>query len=594
MSKHSFDLIGRYFDDHRTPETCEELESWLAESPENVRQFVEHMLVNNDVQRYVLAEDLKRYDEAVSGALPKRRVSESPVQPTFKRTNRGSLVVAAFATAACLMLMFSWIGSNRGLEAELAQSEAVDSPAPIQATPLPEKAIESERSDRPAINFVATVSDSKDCVWGESSTEMEYGRHLDAGADLDLKQGLVQLTFETGAVAIAEGPCRLIVGSNSIELALGKLTATVPRDAKGFSVETPNSEIVDLGTEFGINVDAKGGTEIHVFKGEVISRRKQQSGRPAGKFVRLRADSAIAFRRSTKQAEEFAANEAAFTRRLRHVEQEGLPTVSPVAGDLLLWLAADHATLLDGSGGVVAWLDTLTDSSNRVADNALQPQGIRRPRLIDSAIGGLPALRFDGKDDSLTTTPMTNGSSQTIAFVAAFDTKGKLKGNLINYNGPPQVAGMGDASIALQNKLSILQIRACRLKDARFPVVDPYVYAGHWKGNELFVGRMEFQSRTASKEHSGPDFGDPFVAVYVYDKAGNRAELFVNGRSYGRSTAPLSAAITSRKVIARHGHWPDYFRGDIAEMMIYDEGLDQERVGQLTAYLATKYSISAE
>ena len=84
------------------------------------------------------------------------------------------------------------------------------------------------------------------------------------------------------------------------------------------------------------------------------------------------------------------------------------------------------------------------------------------------------------------------------------------------------------------------------------------------------------------------------MAVYVYDKANNRAELFVNGDSYGRSTAPLSAAITSRKVIARHGHWPDYFHGDIAELLVYDEGLDDERIGLLAKHLSNKYSIELD
>ena len=40
--------------------------------------------------------------------------------------------------------------------------------------------------------------------------------------------------------------------------------------AKGFTVETPSATLVDLGTEFGADVDRSGNGEVHVFRGEVI------------------------------------------------------------------------------------------------------------------------------------------------------------------------------------------------------------------------------------------------------------------------------------------------------------------------------------
>ena len=47
----------------------------------------------------------------------------------------------------------------------------------------------------------------------------------------------------------------------------GKLFAKVSEQGLGFTVVTPNSKIVDLGTEFGVLSHINGDTEVHVYKG---------------------------------------------------------------------------------------------------------------------------------------------------------------------------------------------------------------------------------------------------------------------------------------------------------------------------------------
>ena len=49
----------------------------------------------------------------------------------------------------------------------------------------------------------------------------------------------------------------------------GRLRAHVPEQARGFAVLAPTFELVDLGTEFGLNVAEDGVDEIHVFDGKV-------------------------------------------------------------------------------------------------------------------------------------------------------------------------------------------------------------------------------------------------------------------------------------------------------------------------------------
>ncbi|MCK4999069.1 MAG: FecR domain-containing protein, partial [Anaerohalosphaera sp.] len=53
-----------------------------------------------------------------------------------------------------------------------------------------------------------------------------------------------------------------------IFLHTGRLYAKVPGHSKGFTVHTPTSSIIDLGTEFGVKVALDRSSDIHVFKGK--------------------------------------------------------------------------------------------------------------------------------------------------------------------------------------------------------------------------------------------------------------------------------------------------------------------------------------
>ena len=52
--------------------------------------------------------------------------------------------------------------------------------------------------------------------------------------------------------------------------------------------------------------------------------------------------------------------------------------------------------------------------------------------------------------------------------------------------------------------------------------------------------------------------------------------------------------ITSRKIIGRHAWMQNFFHGDLAELLIYNQALSQEELAANTAYLAEKYSIDLD
>ena len=62
----------------------------------------------------------------------------------------------------------------------------------------------------------------------------------------------------------------------------GRLRALVPPQARGFSVTGPQFKLVDLGTEFGMEVASAGGSKVQVFDGEVELHAANQVHRLLG------------------------------------------------------------------------------------------------------------------------------------------------------------------------------------------------------------------------------------------------------------------------------------------------------------------------
>lgn len=118
---------------------------------------------------------------------------------------------------------------------------------------------------------VATLSDSIDAEWADSSFALRPGvRLLDSDPTFVLRRGYAKLVFDNQAEVVLEGPSEFkILSDNQVWLDYGRLYATVPESAQGFTVQTAQAKTVDLGTEFGIKESLDGETEIHVIKGKV-------------------------------------------------------------------------------------------------------------------------------------------------------------------------------------------------------------------------------------------------------------------------------------------------------------------------------------
>jgi hypothetical protein len=86
----------------------------------------------------------------------------------------------------------------------------------------------------------------------------------------DLREGLAQMELDSGTSLLLEAPCRIkLTRVEEVTLGNGKLTTTVPPEARGFQVRTAMALITDLGTEFGVIAHSDGSTEAHVLKGRI-------------------------------------------------------------------------------------------------------------------------------------------------------------------------------------------------------------------------------------------------------------------------------------------------------------------------------------
>lgn len=119
---------------------------------------------------------------------------------------------------------------------------------------------------------VATLTDSMGARWGDKEPSIPKGTRFATGSTpFSLREGLADLSFDNGAVLTLEGPAEFqILTEDHVILNSGRVYATIPKKALGFTINTPSARIIDLGTEFGIETDLHGNTSLHVMKGKTM------------------------------------------------------------------------------------------------------------------------------------------------------------------------------------------------------------------------------------------------------------------------------------------------------------------------------------
>ena len=164
-----------------------------------------------------------------------------------------------------------------------------------------------------------------------------------------LTDGLVQFALANDVEVLVEAPARFRVDSPMLmALHEGRLSAKVPPQGFGFTVETPGSEVIDNGTEFGVEVDSESQSEIHVFKGEVEVKARESFV----ESVRLLTDQATRVDAESGESSGIAIAPERFIRSfdepIRFYSQE-VRSLNP-AVYYRMAISDDGVTLLDRSG----------------------------------------------------------------------------------------------------------------------------------------------------------------------------------------------------------------------------------------------------
>ncbi len=116
---------------------------------------------------------------------------------------------------------------------------------------------------------VATLVQAENCKWAGSDLPTAVNSKLGPGT-LALVEGIATLKFRSGAAVTIEAPTTLrIFDAMHCRLIEGSLTAEVPEPAHGFTVDTQDMKVVDLGTRFGLTTGSAGNSQVRVFEGEV-------------------------------------------------------------------------------------------------------------------------------------------------------------------------------------------------------------------------------------------------------------------------------------------------------------------------------------
>ena len=469
---------------------------------------------------------------------------------------------------------------------------------------------EVPRASSESYGNAAVLVEAEDCRWEQKSDAPARGDAL-GRKSLRLASGMATIRFDGGATVIVEGPAEFETRStNRGFLKRGKLVATVPRRALGFTIETPVARIVDLGTKFGVEVDEYGAADLEVYEGQVVIRSKEPSDAPssslevfvpAGMARRVERGSGGAF-----NVLEVAMVPRRFMQRTLPVNPssnglrgegdadlaEGAPVTAqnalvaksemfgqPTDEGLVLWLRADAIDREDpaqvrkaGDGEyVMRWLDQARRLSKQAELIQVDPE--RQPVLVSDAVNRMPAVRF---------------------YRARTDCLLHAKLNLVPSGSPRTVFVVGRANQRDDHAVGGVLLTFAGPHGSAF-VVQQFFSGAHFIPNTHFVYSNGNNPRSnAIIADASSILVRPFVSVLRSEGAGSSVEAQLNGEDLKVSGGRVYAEAAKPRLTlgALGGGERDAVQGwdgDIAEVLLYDRALPTETIQVINRYLARKY-----
>jgi ferric-dicitrate binding protein FerR (iron transport regulator) len=276
-------LAIRQLDGVLTDAEREELISLLRDDPAARRTYLEHMQDTVSL-RWMFSGHLSR-----QAALELAEHGPERLHARRRRLAQVALVLAA--SLACLAAVIVWRASD----------DAADTAAARE--PLPE--------------YVAMVTDLSAVKWNSESAAYRRMARVAVGQEFEFTAGAVELTFDAFAKVKVFGPAKFkIKSAKLIACTRGRVTTQVDRGGEGFTIETPKARIVDLGTEFGVDIAESGETQVVVFQGSVDLDKPAEPADPAAG-----AQAEAAWPRTLEQGDALLLNATGEAQRVMAVQR---------------------------------------------------------------------------------------------------------------------------------------------------------------------------------------------------------------------------------------------------------------------------------
>ncbi|KMT66956.1 LamG-like jellyroll fold domain-containing protein [Catenovulum maritimum] len=379
------------------------------------------------------------------------------------------------------------------------------------------------------------------------TSELSLGKLLHKGK-ISLEQGYSEVVMDNGVILVLEAPIELNIRSeNLVILEKGKLVAKVPPQAIGFRVDTPSSEIIDLGTEFAVDVNEQGESQVHVLDGEVKARASKQQA-----FKMLKKDQALAFSLDEK---------IKIIQSSPNLFMRALPGKSAVNPDYLHWsFDQNQAGQFASSGkGIVGQHYPAYDKTE--AGQISQVAGVFANAIALDGRANWLETEFPGISGDAPRTvsfwvkvPQDIGRHEVFGIVS-WGTQEFYSAWQISPNPFPQNGPIGALRIGTYNA----QVVGTRdLRDGQWHHVAVVLYGG--EASDIST----------------------HVLMYVdgeLEKTNGKSVAKVNTKISQNNSRPLSLG---RNIGYTAAHEKDkFFRGAVDELYVFDAALEQKHIRQL-------------
>jgi Concanavalin A-like lectin/glucanases superfamily/FecR protein len=268
MDERLDELLLRLADGELTPAEVDELCALLEGGPAARAMAIDSLVADSQ-----LAELSLRRPCGEGRGLPHPTGERSPLADDAGVARRPWLPWAIAATACVFALL-------AGLVAWRRPDGAPHRPQP--------GAVAGQDGEGPAgggrrasatASGIAAVINQDGAVWETADGTLPPGGVVLPARRLRLRSGRATLAFLNGVMLTMEGPADLdLVSIDRVFCRRGRLRARVPQGAEGFVVAAPGSSVVDLGTEFALNVEDDGRARVMVFEGQVEAALLDASG----------------------------------------------------------------------------------------------------------------------------------------------------------------------------------------------------------------------------------------------------------------------------------------------------------------------------